>query len=131
MYRSKWKTAGIILCVVFICILIGIPIGCFLGLSGVLAKPKVIDDVTKYEECIDSSGKGKYAVKWMEDTIFPATVSNKKVRDFRFIYYNPFDAQYLAYLVVDYKKSEYESELKRLHKEGINRFEGYWDVTGF
>ena len=32
------------------------------------------------------------------------------------VYYNPFDAQFLGYLVVDYTPEEYEAEVKRLEE---------------
>ena len=39
------------------------------------------------------------------------------------VYYNPFDAQFLGYLVVDYTPEEYEAEVKRLEEYLLDGFD--------
>ena len=47
------------------------------------------------------------------------------------VYYNPFDAQYLSYLVVDYDKTAYAAEIARLEGLGIEEYTGFYGATGF
>ena len=54
------------------------------------------------------------------------------VKDFKMIHYDPFDKQFLAYLVVDYDNIyDYQKEMERLTDLGIDEYEGIFGVTGF
>ena len=65
----------------------------------------------------------------MDETIWPQRISGSmKVADFKMVYYDPFDKQYLGYLVVDYPKEEYESEVKRLKTYPSTEYIGYYGV---
>jgi hypothetical protein len=48
--------------------------------------------------------------------------------DFKMVYYNPWDAQYLGYLVVDYSGEDYAKEVERLKNYNSTEYIGYYDV---
>ncbi len=99
-----------------------------LMISVISAKVVEVNDVSLYKEVIGSNAKHEYQNKWgMKEEIFPKNINDLHVHDFKFVYYNPWDAQYLAYLVVDFK----EEEKDRLVKLGIDDYLGYYGVTGF
>ena len=94
------------------------------------------DDVSHYNEYMNFSN-GAYQegvdtqwTKWgMDETIWPEKITDSmKVEDFKMVYYNPWDAQYLGYLVVDYTPSEYDAEVKRLKAYESTEYTGYYDV---
>jgi hypothetical protein len=45
------------------------------------------------------------------------------------VYYNPWDAQYLGYLVMDYSPEEYAAETARLRDYPSTDYIGYYSVT--
>ena len=47
------------------------------------------------------------------------------------VYLDAWDKQYLSYLVVDYSDTEYQKEIERLNKYGIEDYIGHYGVTGF
>ena len=98
------------------------------------AKVEVVDDISKYNEVFGKNAKTNYNNKWMDDSsIFPKEINNKEeVKDFKMVYYNPWDAQYLSYLVIDYEsEQDYNVEIDRLLKAGVDKYIGYYSVTGF
>ncbi len=114
---------AISLIVTFICIFI---------FRGGLNKEEVITDINKYQEVIGVNASNKYKDKWgMSEEIFPRSVKGLNVKDFKMVYLDAWDHQYLSYLVVDYSKDEYENEVARLNKYGIEDYIGYYGVTGF
>ena len=54
-----------------------------------------------------------------------------QVKDYKMVYYNPWDAQYLSYLVVNYSDKDYIKELNRLKSYNSTEYKGYYGVTGF
>lgn len=99
---------------------------------GYFEKPDVITDKTKYEDVIGKDAKGEYQNKWdMSEEIFPSSIKNLNIKDFKMVYYNPWDAEYLAYLVVDYDDEAYLKEKERLNEIGIDDYKGIYGVTGF
>ena len=68
--------------------------------------------------------------KWgMDETIWPKEITEEMdVADFKMVYYNPWDAQYLGYLVVDYAADDYEEEVKRLKEYESTEYIGYYCV---
>lgn len=62
--------------------------------------------------------------------IFPENPQENEVKDFNYVYYNPFDAQEVVYLVTEYDDKTLEKELKRLDKIGIEEYKGIYSVTG-
>ena len=105
----------------------------FLIIGGIFAKPEVNTDIKKYNEYIGENAKEEYRTKWgMREDIFPKYITdNMNVLDYKMVYYNPWDAQYLSYMVVDYKKEDYEKEVDRLKEYNSTSYIGYYGVTGF
>lgn len=99
-----------------------------LAFSTLSAKIIEIDDISKYNQVIGSHAKNEYQNKWgMSEEIFPEYVTNLNVQDFKSVYYDPWDAQYLSYLVIDYD----EEEVNRLKSIGIDDYMGIYGVSGF
>ena len=95
-------------------------------------KYEITTDTNKYNEVIGENAQEKYKNKWgMEEDILPKDISNLNVLDFKMVYYNPWDANYLSYLVIDYSEEEYNKEIERLNNIGIEEYKGYYGVTGF
>ena len=68
----------------------------------------------------------------MNEEIFPEIITdNMNVLDYKMVYYNPFDAQYLSYLVVNYNHDDYYKEMLRLNSLKNTRYLGYFGVIGF
>ena len=78
-----------------------------------------------YEKGVDTQW-----TKWgMDETIWPAEITESmEVADFKMVYYNPWDAQYLGYLVVDYSPDDYAEEVKRLKEYESTEYIGYYCV---
>lgn len=94
---------------------------------------EIFDDVNKYNEFIGTEAREEYRDKWgMDESIFPKKITNNmEVIDYKMVYYNPWDAQYLSYLVVEYNEEDYENEVKRLKEYESTDFTGYYGATGF
>ena len=94
------------------------------------------DDISRYHEFMSFSN-GTYEkgadtkwTKWgMDETIWPKEITEEMdVADFKMVYYNPWDAQYLGYLVVDYAADDFEEEVKRLKEYESTEYIGYYCV---
>ncbi len=95
-------------------------------------KYDITTDANKYTEVIGKNSKGQYKDKWgMSEEIFPKTINSLAIQDFKMVYYDPFDKQFLSYLVIDYKEEDYQKELARLKDIGIDNYKGLYSVTGF
>ena len=96
------------------------------------SKVEVITDINKYTEVIGKTSKDVYKTKWgLNEEIFPEKIKDSyEVKDFKMVYYNPWDANYLAYIVIDYNEEDYDKEINRLNKFGIEEYTGYYEVTG-
>ena len=101
--------------------------------SAFLAKVEVNTDINKYNNYIGKNAQKEYKNKWdMDETIFPNTIKkNMEVEDYKMVYYNPCDAQYLSYVVINYNKNDYIREVERLKKYPSTKYKGYYGVTGF
>jgi len=117
--------------VVVMTVLVGI-----LLVSVELSPIEEYDDVSRYNEFMNFSN-GAYEegvdtlwTKWgMDETIWPAVITDSMdVADFKMVYYNPWDAQYLGYLVVDYSADEYAKEVERLKEYESTEYIGYYCV---
>lgn len=139
--RKKWRlgavvaivTTAIILLLFFVRLaLIGSLIG-FLALDGMKAQVYEDTDVDHYLWYMGEDAQEAYVHKWgMDEGIFPKEISaGMNVTDYKMAYYNPWDAQYLSYLVVEWDDRAYESELKRLTEYDSTEWEGYFGAEGF
>ena len=52
-----------------------------------------------------------------------------KVLDYKMVYFNPWDAQYLGYLVVEYTPEDYAAEAARLEAYPSTEYVGIYSVT--
>lgn len=109
----------------------------FIGAIGLLladiylAKKEVYTDPAGYSEYF-VSGKNKYNHTQQDEMfdIFPESVDGLNVTDFQYMYYNPWDPQYITYLTVSYDDSEaYEEELNRLSNIGVEDYKDIYNVT--
>ena len=94
------------------------------------AKVEEYNDISHYSEYTTFDESVAKWTKWgMDETIWPQKITDDmKVADFKMVYYNPWDAQYLGYLVVDYPAKEYDAEDKRLREYPSTDYVGYYSV---
>lgn len=97
------------------------------------AKVEVNTDISKYQDYIGDGALEEYQSKWgMDESIFPKEITaDMEVNDYKMVYYNPWDAQYLSCLVVDYSEEKFESEVERLKEYSSTEYLGYYGATGF
>lgn len=90
-------------------------------------------DIEKYNDYIGNTAYLEYNDKWgMNEEIFPYQIKeNMNVIDYKMVYYNPWDSEYLSYLVVDYNREDYIKEIQRLKKYHSTKYKGYYGVEGF
>ena len=102
-------------------------------LSVIMAKVEVNTEISKYNDYIGANAKEEYRKKWgMDEEIFPKMITkNMHVKDYKMVYYNPWDAQYLSYIVISYNDQDYKKEVERLEKYESTEYKGYYGVTGF
>ena len=135
--HMEWKgaliAAAVVLGLVFARLfMIGGLVG-FLALDSAEAEVEINLDVNYYNQYIGAEAKKEYRNKWgMDESIFPEKItSGMTVEDYKMVYYNPWDAQYLSYLVVEYDDESYASELKRLENYSSTEYKGYYGAGGF
>ncbi len=128
------KIIVIIVCVLAGLLLAGIvaffPLGLLMYSVG---SAEVIETVklSEYQNVIGENADEEYNNKWgMSEEIFPSDISDLNVEEFKMVYYNPWDAQYLSYLVVDYA-DDISGEIDRLSKIENTEYLGYYGVYGF
>ncbi len=135
--RFGWKVALISAAVVAGLFLIRLAIigglMAFLALDSALAPIVVDTDVSNYSQYMGENADEKYRNKWdMDETIFPAEISDPAdVLEYKMVYYNPWDAQYLSYLTIEYDEAEFAAERARLQAYDSTDYIGYYSVTGF
>ena len=128
--RNVFKIIAII--VGSIAISLTIAVSCIFIFMGGLNKVEITTDKASYQEVIGVNSNDKYKDKWgMSEEIFPKSIDNLNVLDFKMVYYDPWDKQFLSYLVVDYSENEYNKEVERLNNYGIEDYIGYYGATGF
>ena len=115
-------------CVIFLYFIRGFIITGLLFATVSSAKVEINEDILKYNNYIGANAEESYRNKWgMDETIFPKTItSSMRVLDYKMVYYNPWDAQYLSYLVVEYPEKEYRKELQRLENYPSTEYLGYY-----
>lgn len=87
-------------------------------------------NIKDYNDVIGTKAKGIYESKWgMSEEIFPKKLTGK-VENFKMLSDDFWDKQFLSYLVIDYNEEDYNKEINRLEKFGIEKY-NYYGVTGF
>ena len=99
----------------------------------IFTKIEVNTDINKYNDFIGDNAKEEYKNKWgMDESIFPKKITDKmNVKDYKMVYYNPWDAQYLSYIVIEYNDNDYKKEVERLEKYNSTEYYKYYSVEGF
>lgn len=97
------------------------------------AKVEVYDDISSYENYLagaDRDGKNKWS-KWdMDESIWPRKITaSMKVLDYKMVYFDPWDKQYLGYLAVEYTPEAYAEEAARLKAYPSTEYIGFYSVT--
>lgn len=115
--------------IVFLAILAGAVL-----IDGMLAKPDVHTSINDYKIYRLGPGEdfGTGYGRLMNETIWPEEITDEMdVVEFKLVHYDPFDPQYLGYMVVQYAPEAYEKEMMRLKFKGCNEYLGYYGITGF
>lgn len=102
-------------------------------ISSFISNPDVDANINNYQKYIGENADKEYKNKWgMNETIFPKTImDNMSVEDYKMVYDNPWDAQYLSYLVVKYDEEIYKNEVKRLEGYKSDEYIGIFGAEGF
>lgn len=122
--------------VMFLVLLRGALLGGAIGLlvqDMVSAKVEVDTDASRYSQYMGEQAGENYRSKCgMEERIFPKEIrADMSVEDYKMVYYNPWDPQYLSYLVVEYDAETYRQECARLASYSVGDYVGNYGVTGF
>ena len=105
-----------------------------MGMTGLTnSEIYVYDNVKNYNKYIGKDAEILFNNKWnMDESIFPEKITKEmNVNDFKMVYYDPWDSQWLSYLVVDYNDDDYKKELERLHAYKSTEYKGYYGAKGF
>lgn len=139
-YKRMKRAKNIILCVLVALAVItawlALMLILTLGLPYIIsesAKIEVNDDISRYHDYIGAGALEEYQNKCdMDESIFPAQITDDmNVTDYKMVYYNPWDPQYLSYLVVNYDDASWNTELERLKNYPSTEYTGYYGVSGF
>ena len=77
-------------------------------------------DIDEYQSCFLAN-----------TSVFPENPQEQIVEDFKYVFYDPWDSQELAYIVIVYDFDSIENELNRLALIGINdEYKELYSVTG-
>lgn len=135
-YKRMKRAKNILLCMLLVLAGITSWFAIVLGLPYCLdlsARVEVNHDIRRYQEYIGPNAHKEYRNKCgMDETIFPPQISEEmNVSDYSMVYYNPWDPQYLSYLVVEYTDELWEAERNRLMNYPSTDYIGYYGVSGF
>lgn len=133
---NLFRRAGALLLILALCLsLSGCALGTAMGLLGLsqLEQPEVHEDVSEYSRFFGPEATEPFlAQETLDPAIFPAALSPEmEVREFKMIYYNPWDPQWLGWLTVAYSEADYAREAERLAAFPRGDYEGVYSVTGF
>lgn len=139
-YKRLKRAKNIILCFILILTVITVWVSLLLAASVGLpilvstsAQAAINDDIALYQEYIGSNARREYRNKCgMDESIFPEQITEgMNVADYKMVYYNSWDPQWLSYLVVDYDDVLWEKERNRLSLYPSTEYMGYYGITGF
>lgn len=135
--KLMFKTAAVTTAVVLLGVMARlIAVGglvAFLAIDSQTAEVYEDTDVSHYSLYMGADAKEEYADKWnMKEDIFPDKITDDmQVTDYKMVYYNPWDAQYLSYLVVEYGEEDYNAEVERLKKYASTDYTSFYGADGF
>lgn len=139
-YKRLKRAKNIILCMllvltgitVWVSLLLAVAVGLPILVS-TSAQVSVNGDIALYQEYIGPDARKEYRDKYsMDESIFPEQITeDMNVTDYKMVYYNPWDPQWLSYLVVEYDDGAWEKELSRLNDYSSTEYISYYGATGF
>ncbi len=110
-----------------VCLIIAVVVPSFQTSSNVNKYEKLLAYIDAYD-----SREYNYTDVDKKIPIFPENIKNKdEVVKFKYVYFNPWDANYFWYLIMDYNDKDYNSEFTRLSNfksVGLNKY--YYSVKG-
>jgi len=130
--KIAWGIAILLGCgLIYVLVAFIVPIG-LLIFSAKTAKVTVIDEPSHYYDCLGGNADETYGKSFDElFEVFPHSISNTTdVKEFKYVYYNPWDPQYISYMTIQYNEDEYSEEIDRLNQIGIDDYNGIYSVTG-
>lgn len=132
-WRFGWKVAllSALVAVIWL-ILLGGAFG-FLTIQPMIAEMTIDSDVNHYSQYMGENAQRPYRDKCgMDESIFPEKITtDMNVIDYKMVYYNPWDPQYLSYLVIEYDASAYDLEVNRLKDCLFEEYTGNYGALGF
>lgn len=134
--KAKKKSVIIIMTVAIVFVVFAIGMGiCKLAYMAFGGNSPIEEymDITDYNKYMGKNAIEDFRSKFgMDESIFPQKITDDmNVLDYRMVYYNPWDAQYLSYLTVSYTEESYLQEVNRLEQYDSTEYLGYYGVTGF
>ncbi len=135
--KRTFKVLAIVAAVVTFCLLLkyiligGVMVA--LCIDSCTSKVEAHTDISEYEMCIGEGATDNFRNKCeMDESIFPERITDgMNVVEFKSLYYNPWDPQYLSYLTVDYNKDDYDNEIARLSACPQMKYKGLYGADGF
>lgn len=126
--------AAVVVTIVLNLAVIGIAY-CFIHSDNVI----LTQDISDYSAYVGSDVRSDYVPTEYDESncrylyeIFPEELpESASVSDFVYYYYNPWDPNYLVYLVYDCNEQDFENECERLSKISSSERYNYYGVTGF
>ena len=116
-------------------LIIGIILIAMLAFSYIFYKSKpqveVYTDLNQYEDRMNIKKETSKWYKWgIDESIWPKTITSKMdVLDYKMVYYNPWDPQFLGYLEVEFdNEDDYQKERARLINHKSTKYIGYYSV---
>lgn len=105
----------------------------YLCISSFISNPDVNTNINEYQSYIGEKAKKPYKDKMgVDESIFPNEITqNMNIEDYKMVYDNPWDSQYLSCLVAKYDESSYENEVNRLKNYKSNDYIGNYGADGF
>lgn len=95
-------------------------------------EPEIHEDIENYEDYMsfNVTPEDYQWSKWsMDEEIWPHEIKDyMDVKDYKMVYYDPWDKQYVGYMVVDYPEAEYKKESERLKSYPSTEYIGYYGV---
>lgn len=94
---------------------------------------QVSTDVSEYSSYMGETAQKEYRSKYgVEESVFPRAIPDSgKVKDYKMVYYNPWDPQYLSYLLISYDQEGYREETNRLKNLPLQEYRGIFGAKGF
>ena len=133
-YQKKTKKKTILpVIIISVIVTFLIFIGSCIATISLFVDYKVDENEQNYSQYMGENALKEYRNKLaMDESIFPAELTEEmEVLNYKMLYFNPFDQQYLSYLTVTYSPADYEKEIQRLNAYESTEYKGIYGVTGF